>query len=468
MVDPHPSTSYDVVVLGGGSAGYACAFRARELGLNVALVEKDVLGGTCLHHGCIPTKALLHAAEVADTVRDAGTFGVRCTLEDIDMTAVRAYQDRVVSRLYKGLQGLARARELTIVAGTARLRGPNSVEVTGTDGTSQTLQGSHLVLATGARPAGLAGLKPDGRRVLTSHEALRLERTPSSAVVVGGGFIGSEFASAWRSLGAEVTIVEALDRLVVGEDEACSAALRRAFTNRGITVRTESSVTAVESDNDVSITLADGEQVTTEVVLVATGRVPVTDDLGLEEVGIRLDERGFVQTDARLMTSVPTVTAAGDLVAGPQLAHRGFGHGIFLAEQIAGRQPTPVLDTTVPRVTYSDPQIAAVGRTEAEAVAELGDEAVETVHYDLAGNGKSQILGTSGFVKVVRSKDGPVLGVHMVGARVGELISEAQLITGWEAWPEEVAPLVHAHPTQSEALGEAHLALAGKPLHAPG
>ncbi len=454
-------TDFDVLILGAGSGGYACALRAAQLGLKVALVEKGDLGGTCLHVGCIPTKALLHAAEIADSARDSEQFGVRATLEGIDMAGVNSYKDGVVSRLFKGLTGLVKGRGVTVVAGEGRLTGPREVTV---DGTAYT--GRHVVLATGSYARSLPGLEVDGERVITSEHALRLERVPASVVVLGGGVIGCEFASVWRSFGAEVTIVEALPRLVAAEDEASSKVLERTFKKRGIKARTGTPFQSVETtDTGVAVTLEGGDVVEAELLLVAVGRGPVTDGLGYDEQGVEM-ERGFVRTDERCRTNLEGVYAVGDIVPGLQLAHRGFQQGIFVAEEIAGLEPTPIDETGIPRVTYSHPEVASVGLDEATARATYGDDQVETLTYDLGGNGKSQILRTQGFVKLVRRTDGPVVGVHMVGDRVGELIGEAQLIYGWEAHAEDVAPLVHAHPTQNEALGEAHLALAGKALHA--
>ena len=462
--------SFDLVVLGAGSGGYACALRAAQLGLSVALVEKDKVGGTCLHRGCIPTKALLHAAEVADAARDGSRFGIHATLDKVDLAGVQAYSDRVVSKLYKGLTGLVRARGITVVTGEGRLvrdaDGP-AVQVG-----AETYRAPAVVLATGSAPRHLPGVEVDGEVVLTSDEALRLGTLPGRAVVLGGGVIGSEFASAWRSFGVEVTVVEALPRLLAAEEPASSAALEKAFRARGIEVLTGVALESCRRDGaGVAVTLADGRALVADLLLVAVGRVAVSAGLGYAEAGVELD-RGLVAVDARLRTSVPGVLAVGDLVPGLQLAHRGFAHGIFVAEEVAhaaGRldaAPVPPLDRDIPRVTYSDPEVASVGLTEAQAREVHGE--VETLTYDLTGNGRSQILGTSGFVKLVRRADGPVVGVHMVGSRVGELVGEAQLITGWDAYPSEVASLQHAHPTQHEALGEAHLALAGKPLHVHG
>ena len=470
--------AYDLVVLGAGSGGYACALRAAQLGLSVALVERDLVGGTCLHYGCIPTKAILHAAEVADAARDGARIGVHATVDKIELAGVRAYAEGVVARLYKGLTGLVSSRGITVVAGEGRLvpgGGTPAVLVTTADG-PRTLTAGSVVLATGSQSRTLPGIETDGERVLTSTDALRLATLPTTAVVLGGGVIGVEFASAWRSFGVEVTVVEALDRLVPGEDPASSAALLRAYRKRGITVRTTSPVRSVETlPTGVRVTLDDGGEsgeattLDADVVLVAVGRGPRSAGMGYEEAGVGLD-RGFVEVDDRLETAVPGVHAVGDLVLGLQLAHRGFAHGIFVAEEVAhrlgrlDRAPVLVPDEQIPRVTYSDPEVASVGLSEAVARERFGE--VETQTYDLAGNGRAQILQTSGFVKLVRRKDGPVVGVHLGGARVGELMGEAQAITSWEAWPEEVAALPHAHPTLDEALGEAHLALAGKPLHA--
>jgi len=455
------SGTYDLVILGGGSGGYACALRSAELGLSVALIEKDKLGGTCLHYGCIPTKALLHAAEVADSARESEQYGVRATFEGIDVPKVIAYREGVVARLYKGLQGLVKSRDITLVEGTGRLTSPTTVDVAGTTYTASRA----VVLATGSYSRSLPGLEIGGR-VITSSEALNLDHVPAKVVVLGGGVIGVEFASVWRSFGSEVTIVEALPRLVPNEDEACSKALDRAFRKRGITSKTGARFASVtQTETGVSVHLESGDTLEADYLLVAVGRGPNASGMGFEEVGVTMD-RGFVLTNDRLQTSVPGVYAVGDIVPGLQLAHRGFQQGIFVAEEVAGLAPHVIDEAGIPRVTYCEPEVASVGLTQAQAVEKYGADNVEAYEYNLGGNGKSQILGTTGFVKLVREKDGPVVGVHMVGARVGELIGEGQLVVNWEAYPEDVATLVHAHPTQNEAFGEAFLALAGKPLHA--
>jgi dihydrolipoamide dehydrogenase len=453
-------TDVDLVILGGGSGGYACAFRASELGMRVVLIDRDKLGGTCLHRGCIPTKALLHAAEIADNVRESDQFGVRASLEGIDLPAVNAYKDSVVTRLYKGLQGLAKARGVQFVEGEGRLVSPTAVQVGDT-----TFHGTHVVLATGSTAKTLPGLDVDGERVIFSDDALQLDRIPRSVVILGGGVIGVEFASIWRSFGADVTVVEALPHLLPLEDEASSKLLERAFRRRGVGFKVGARFAGVEPTQDgVRVALETGDRIDAELLLVAVGRGPISQSLGYDEAGVATD-RGFVKVDAYCQTNVPTISAVGDLIPTPQLAHVGFGEGILVAERLAGLSVVPIDYLGVPRITYSEPEVASVGMTEAQAVEKYGADGIRTLSYDLTGNGKSQILKTAGAVKLVSEQDGPVLGVHIVGSRVGELLAEAQLIYNWEALPSEVAQLIHAHPTQSEAVGEAHLALAGKPLH---
>jgi dihydrolipoamide dehydrogenase len=452
-------TSSDVLILGGGPAGYSCALRASQLGLSVTLVEADRLGGTCLHRGCIPTKALLHTAEVADAARTAAEVGVRARFDGVDMTAAHAHRNAVVTRLHSGLERLVAGRGITVLTGTGRYLGDHRVEVDGTVHTA-----AAVVLATGSTPRRVPDLAFGGR-ILSSDQALELAEVPRTALVVGGGVIGVEFASLWTSLGSSVTVVESLPRLLAGEDAWASDTLERSLRARGVTVRTGVTIRgATQTDAAVTVGTGDGDSMTAEIVLVAAGREPRTRPLA--RAGIAVD-RGFVRVDGRLQTNHPGVYAIGDLVAGRQLAHRGFAHGIFVAEVIAGRDPVPVAEHLIPRITYSHPEVASVGLTEAEARAAHGE--VSTVVYDLGGNGRSQILRSSGGIKVIRrggaDADGPVLGVHCVGDRVGELIGEAQLIVGWEATAAEVRPHLHAHPTQNEALGEAMLALSGTPLH---
>jgi dihydrolipoamide dehydrogenase len=449
---------HDIVILGGGSGGYATALRASQLGLSVVLIEQDKLGGTCLHRGCIPTKALLHAAEVADTAREGESFGVHSTFNGIDMTKVNSYKDGVINRLYKGLQGLVASRAITYVEGSGRLVAPNTVEVNG-----ERYEGRNIVLATGSYARSLPGLDITGL-VMTSDQALQMDYVPTSVIILGGGVIGVEFASVWRSFGVDVTVIEGLPTLVPAEDAAVSKAMERAFRKRGINFKTGVRFQSADQDGSgVNVTLETGETLRADLLLVAVGRGPRTEGLGYQEQGVAMD-RGFVLTNERLATNVPGIFAVGDIVPGLQLAHRGFQQGIFVAEEIAGLAPLAIDETGIPRVTYSEPEIASIGYTEAQAKEKFGE--IESYEYNLGGNGKSQILGTAGFIKLVRQKDGPVVGVHMIGSRVGELVGEAQLVYNWEASPDDVTPLIHAHPTQNEAFGEAFLALAGKPLHA--
>jgi dihydrolipoamide dehydrogenase len=379
----------------------------------------------------------------------------------MDMVAVNAYKDGVISKLHKGLQGLVKSRNITFVEGHGRLVSKDTVEVNG-----ERYTGTNVVLATGSYAKSLPGLEIDGVRVMTSDHATNLNYVPKSVIVLGGGVIGCEFASVWKSFGAEVTIIEGLPHLVALEDESSSKGLERAYRKRGINfelgVRFKSHTVTADG---VTVELEDGKTFTADVLLVAVGRGPVSANLGYEEQGITMD-RGYVLVDDKCRTNVPGIWAVGDLIPTLQLAHVGFGEGILVAEEICGLNPRPINYDGVPRVTYSEPEVASVGLTTAQA-KERGHDVVE-LNYDLAGNGKAQILRTAGSIKLVSQKNGPVLGIHMVGARVGELLAEAQLIFNWEASADDVAPLIHAHPTLSEAMGEAHMALAGKPLHAHG
>ena len=458
--------TYDVVILGAGSGGYAAALRATQLGLTVALIEKDKVGGTCLHRGCIPTKAVLHAAEVADTARESKQFGVNATLDSVDLAGVTAYADGVISRLYKGLTGLVNGRGVETISGAGKLVKEGTgfaVEVAG-----ERYQGTYTILASGSVSKTI-GLDIDGEKFLTSEHALQMTSMPKSAIILGGGVIGVEFASAWKSFGIEVTIVEALPRLVPTEEPEVSKVLERSFRKRGIKFLTGTPMKQAEkTDAGVKVTLENNKIIEADVLLVAVGRGPNTSNMGYEDCGVTMD-RGFVLADERLRTNLPNVFAVGDIVPGLQLAHRGFAHGMFCAEEIAyalGKHPEaprPIVDHEIPRATYCEPEIASVGLTEEQAKR---DGEVEVISYDLGGNGKSQILKTAGFVKLVRRKDGPIVGASMIGARCSEQVGELMLMVGWEATPEDVAGYIHAHPSQNEAIGEAAMALAGKPLHA--
>lgn len=453
---------YDVVVIGAGTGGYSAALRAAQLGKRVALVERDArLGGTCLLRGCIPTKALLRSAEVLDTVKRASEWGITASGEP-DWEGVRAFQGKIVDKLVTGLAGLIKMRGIEVVSGSARIVPGPSVQVDG-----RTLNAGDVVIATGATPKLLPGLSVS-ERVITSDQALLLEYVPSSAVVIGAGAVGLEFASLYRSFGAEVKLVEALPRLAPLEDEDVSAQVARAFKKRGIAGYAGASVTGIADAGDhaeVAFETAGGSSsVSADVCLVAVGRGPVTAGLGLEGIGVELD-RGFVKVDGQLQTSVPHVWTVGDVASTPlQLAHVAFAEGIAVAERIAGMDVPEIDYAGIPRVTYSTPEIASVGLTEEQA-RERGHQVV-IEKLDLKGIGKANIVGEGGMVKLVaEAGGGPVLGVHLVGPHVTDLISEGMLITNWEAAPAEVAALIHPHPSLSEAIGEAHLALAGKPLH---
>jgi dihydrolipoamide dehydrogenase len=454
-------SNFDLLILGGGSGGYAAALRGAQLGLSVGLIEQDKVGGTCLHKGCIPTKALLHAGEIADNTREAAQFGVSATLNSIDMNGVNSYKDGVIAGLYKGLQGLIKSRNVTYIEGTGRLVNQNTIEVNGVAYT-----GKNIVLATGSYAKTIPGLDIDGVRVITSDHGTKMNYIPKSAIVLGGGVIGCEFASVWKSFGVDVTIIEGLNHLVPLEDESSSKLLERAYRKRGINFELGIKFKSHKVNADsVTVTLEDGREFTAEILLVSIGRGPVTDGIGYQEVGVAMD-RGYVLVDDHCRTNIPGIFAVGDIIPTLQLAHVGFQEGILVAETVAGLNPRPINYDGVPRVTYSEPEVASVGLS-TKIAKERGYDVVE-LDYNLAGNGKAQILKTAGSIKLVAQKNGPVLGIHMVGSRVGELLAEAQLIFNWEASADDVAPLIHAHPTMSEAMGEAHMALAGKPLHAHG
>ena len=453
--------TYDLVILGAGSGGYAAALRGSQLGLKVALIERDVLGGTCLHRGCIPTKALLHAGEMADGIREAASFGIKANLLGVDMPQVNDYKDGVINRLHKGLQGLVKHRGVDYITGDGKFVGPNKVMVG-----DQVFEGKHVVLATGSFPKSLPGLEIDGVQVINSEHALKISKLPSTVIILGGGVIGVEFASIWKSLGADVTIIEGLPRLVPSEDESVSKGMEKAFKKRGIKFSTGIRFAGVDrTKHGVVAKLEDGQTFAADLMLVAVGRGSATRNQGFEDAGLEFDGE-LIKVNENLQTSIPNVYAVGDIVRGPQLAHKGFQEGIFVAEHIKGLNPRVIDITAIPRVTYSEPEIASVGLNESVAKEKYGADQLRSVQYDLAGNGKSQILKTSGFIKLIALKDGgKIVGIHMIGSRVGELLAEAQLMYSWDASPEDVAPYIHAHPTMSEAMGEAAMALAGKPLH---
>ncbi|HVF08564.1 MAG TPA: dihydrolipoyl dehydrogenase, partial [Actinomycetota bacterium] len=455
--------TYDVAVIGGGTAGYSAALRAAQLGLRVCLVERDErLGGTCLLRGCIPTKALLQSAAVMDAVQRSDEWGIKASGEP-DWSAVKAFEEAVVDKLVKGVTGLIAARTIDVVRGRARMEthGP-ALDVDGTR-----VEATDVVIATGSAPRLLPGVELTDR-IITSDQALWYDRIPASAVVIGAGAVGLEFASMYRSFGAEVTVLEALARLAPLEDEAVSKEVARAFRKRGIASVAGATVQEIADTGEhvrVVHDVGDGATETiADVCLVATGRGPVTDGLELDAAGVSTDAKGYVTVDGELRTSVDHVWAIGDVASTPlQLAHVAFTEGYAVAERIAGLEVAGIDYTNIPRVTYCSPEIASVGITESQARERELDIVVETV--DFRGIGKANMLGEGGFVKVVAEADGPVQGVHMIGPHVTDLIAEGMLIVNWEAMPAEVAAMMHPHPSLSEGIGEAHLALAGKPLH---
>ncbi|TGZ13405.1 dihydrolipoyl dehydrogenase [Streptomyces sp. S816] len=478
VTDPaDPTGLADVIVIGGGTGGYATALRAAALGLSVVLVERDRLGGTCLHRGCVPSKAMLHAAELIDGIAEARErWGVKATLDSVDWPALVATRDDIVSRNHQGLRAHLAEAGVRVVRGSARLTGARTVRVEGVQdapGVRRLTARRGIVLATGSRPRTLPGLVPDGRRVVTSDDALFAPGLPDSVLVLGGGAIGVEYASLHRSLGAEVTLVEAAERLVPLEDADVSRHLTRGLRGRGIDVQAGARLLDAEMLDDgvrARVRTARGETrtLTARRLLVAVGRIPVTEGLDLAAAGLATDARGFVvpADRDRLETAVPGIHVVGDLLPPPSLglAHASFAEGLVVAETLAGLRPTPVDYTAVPRVTYSSPQTAAVGLTEAEARAGGHEPAVRAM--PLTALAKGMVHGRGGMVKVVaEAGDGRVLGVHLVGPQVSELIAEAQLIVGWDAEPADVARHVHPHPTLSEAMGEVFLTLAGRGLH---
>jgi len=454
--------AYDVAVVGGGTGGYATAIRAAELGKSVALIERDDrLGGTCLLRGCIPTKALLQSAELMDHVNRSQEWGIEASGAP-DWPGILAFQKKIVDKLVKGLTGLVEARKIDVVHGEGRLAAGPTVEVNG-----RPIVATDIVIASGSYPKLLPGLSVTDR-VVTSDQALALGYLPASVVVIGAGAVGLEFASFYRSMGADVTIIEALSLLAPLEDEEISKQLARAFRKRGIKTDAPARLKDVtEHDDRVELTYEAGGSDTTvgtDICLVAVGRGPVTEGLGFEEAGVELD-RGFVKVNGGMATTAPHVWAVGDVASSPlQFAHVAFAEGITTAERIAGKEPPEIDYAGVPRVTFCTPEISSVGLTEEQA-RERGHE-IDVVRYPFQGLGKANIVGDGGIAKVIAEPDGgQIFGIHLLGPHVTDLISEAMLITNWEAAAADVASLIHPHPTLSEAIGESALALAGKPLH---
>ncbi|MFN2225781.1 MAG: dihydrolipoyl dehydrogenase, partial [Anaerolineae bacterium] len=449
-----PKRIYDIVVIGGGPGGYVAAIRAAQLGLDVALVEKEHLGGVCLNWGCIPTKSLLRNAEVVSLLGRGKEFGFTLSGFQADFGAAVDRSRKVSERLVTGVGVLMRENGVDVVAGTGRLRSANEVEVALNEGGTQTLPARHVILATGSRARSIPGIAPDGRRILTSREAIVLRELPVSVVVVGAGPIGMEFAHIWQAYGARVTVVEMLPRALPLEDEEVSAVVERAFKRRKVKLLTSARVQEIEPTGDgVRVRVSDGQgeqSLEAERVLVAIGVAPNSEGLGLEEVGVALD-RGYVEIDEFMRTGVPGIYAVGDLTGKLALAHVASAQGIIAAEAIAGVGTRPLDYEALPRCTYCQPQVASFGLTEAQAL-ERGYKARVGQFFFLA-NGKALGLGErEGFVKIVTDEtSGEILGAHLVGPEVTELLPELVLARTWELTPEEIARSVHAHPTLSEA-----------------
>jgi dihydrolipoamide dehydrogenase len=453
----------DIVVLGGGPGGYAVALRAVARGQSVTVIEADKVGGTCLHWGCIPSKAMLYVGGLLDEVRDSARVGLDLGINGVSVDGINAFREKVQGNLYKGLAGLMKGKGIEVVNGLGTVADDGRTVLVGKERYTAT---KALVLATGSKVRSLPGVDVDRQVVITSDEATRLPRIPRRALVIGSGAVGLEFASLWRSLGAEeVTVVEALDRIAPLEDPDLSKQLARNYRKRGITTVAGAMVESVKVEGDTATVRFGDTEVVVDTVLVAVGRAPRTDGIGLEALGV-VNDRGYVNVDEWGRTSADGVYAVGDLLPPPALAlaHAGFAEGFLAADVIAqAGDPQPIDYAQVPRVTYTSPEVASVGLTEPQAKEKAGD--VVATSYSFRGNAKGIIHDSDGFVKVVAAKDGEVLGVHVIGPHATDLIAEAQLITAWGALPSEVAALVHPHPTLAEAMGEAHLAAAGTPFH---
>ncbi|MGI9022192.1 MAG: dihydrolipoyl dehydrogenase [Acidimicrobiales bacterium] len=457
---------FDLVVIGGGPGGYGTALYGAAAGLSVAVVERDKVGGTCLHRGCIPAKQFLETATVFRTVASAREFGVQADAPTLDFATSQGRKQKVVDQLWKGLQGLMKSRKITTFAGTGTLEPGRKVTVD--DGTE--LEADHVVLASGSAPRTLPGFDIDGRLVCSSDELLDLERLPESAVVVGGGAIGCEFASMMSDLGTRVTLLEALPRLLPGCDIDVVKVVQRSFEKRGIDVRTDVAVHSHTRDGErTTVSFGDGDSVTVDMVVMSVGRRPLSETLDMEGNGVEVDERGFVVVDEHMRTGEAGVYALGDLVNTPQLAHVGFAEGIVAVKDMLGEQPLPVDYQKVPWCIYCFPEVAFAGLSE-QAARDAGLEVAVSKHR-YSGNSRALIVGESdGLVKVIAERQpdgtaGRLLGVHMVGPTVTEQLAEGWLAVNWEATPDEISQYVHPHPTLSETFGETVMSLTGRGLH---
>ncbi len=457
--------SFDLVVVGGGPAGYVGAIRAAQLGLRTALVERDKVGGTCLHVGCIPTKVLLNTAQLLEDIRGAAEMGIAVEPPRLDIAAVHRRKDRVVTTNFRGVEYLMRKNGITVIPGDARLLDPTHVRVAAPDGSTMDVQAAAILLATGSTPRSLPGVVIDNERVLDSTGALGLRDVPGSIAIIGAGAVGTEFASVYAAFGAKVTLIEYLPSCLPLEDEEVSATLTKALQRRGVTVKTDAAVTGVQPDaGGVRVALRAGETVTADYALVAVGRAPLVESLGLEAVGLKV-ERGALPVDERMRTSAGTIYAAGDMIGGLLLAHVASAEAAVAVEAIAGHNPQPLDPMLMPRCTYSIPQVASVGMTERQA-KEAGRD-VTVGRFQFMANPRATILNhREGLVKIVADRElGEILGVHLVGPEVTELLPEAVLGKSLEATALEIGQAVHAHPTLSEAMHEAALGALGRAIH---
>lgn len=457
--------SCDVVVIGGGTGGYSAALRAAELGKTVKIVEKDGLGGTCLLRGCIPSKALLHAAELVNLSKAAANFGITFGLPMVDWTATQRAKDETVNKLTHGLIALMNRRKIEVVKGAGRLAGNNRVTVQ-TDGEEIAISAQDIVIATGSTPRSMPSIEIDGRTVITSNELLEIDHIPKSLAIIGGGYIGCEFASLFNAFGTKVTIIEAASEVMAREDREVKERLAPALRKRGIELRLGAHVLGADISNEkVSVRLEDEEPVEAEILLVAIGRRPVTENLDLENAGVKTD-RGYVVVDDDYRAA-PGIWAIGDCIPTLALAHASFAEGYYVAEKIAGMEPARPNYDGIPRVAYCFPEVTAVGMTEEEGDAKGIDYVIGRFAFQ-ANSRALTMKDAEGFVKIIAEPDGGrILGMHMVGVNVSELASEAMLAVNWEASPADLGFLHHPHPTLSEAIGEAAMKLAGMPLHAP-
>ncbi len=462
---------YDVVVIGGGPGGYAAALYGASAGLRVAVVERDKVGGTCLHRGCIPAKELLESAAVHRTVLHAADFGILAQRPGVDWGATVDRKQKVVDTMFDGLKSLLKGRSVDVFAGFGQLGPDHQVTVWAADRSSQVIRGDSVVLASGSQPRTIPGFEPDGRTVVTSDDFLELRTLPTRAVVIGGGAIGCEFASTLADMGTEVTILEGLPKILPGCDADVAAVVERSFKKKGVTIRTGVTVTGHMPNmaGGTTVAFGEGETLTVDLVVVSVGRRPYTEGLLGEGTGVQITERGFIAVNERCRTHAPGVWSVGDCIDTPQLAHVGYAEGMLVIKDILGEEPTPIEYTRVPWAIYCHPEVAFAGLSE-EAATAAGHDVI-TAKHRYSSNGRAQILGqTDGLVKVIAKRRpdgsaGQVLGVHMVGPWVTEQLGQGYLAVNWEASVDEVAAFVQPHPTLSETFGETMLSMTGRSLH---